>query len=248
MYDNGRLLFRGHGLLFKGWVLVYDPQNDRAKWVRFRGSTSDLSDAEIASTEELSVYIPSEAARGIARLDRLAEKQMETSPTNVACADPIDTLDSEESMLEEDPEPVGDLHNVILDKKGKDQPCPVRRAADSLMDPLVEAVAGPPSLDAAALPIEEGPEQVDDLCNVILDERGEGQPFPVRRAANSIMDTQVEVVINAPSLDAATLPTEEALSEPTPPSSGLTKTPETQDLGTEDAVVLPHEEEMTDFP
>ena len=33
VYDNGCLLSRGCGLLFKGWVLVYDPQNDRAKWV-----------------------------------------------------------------------------------------------------------------------------------------------------------------------------------------------------------------------
>ena len=74
MYDNGRLLSQGRGLLFKGWVLVYDPQNDRAKWVRFRGSASDLSDADIASAEELSVYVPSEAARGIARLDHLTEK------------------------------------------------------------------------------------------------------------------------------------------------------------------------------
>ena len=74
VYDNGHLLSRGCGLLFKGQVLVYDPQNNRTKWVRFRGSASDLSDAEIASTEELSVYMPSEAVRGVARLDHLAEK------------------------------------------------------------------------------------------------------------------------------------------------------------------------------
>ena len=49
VYDNGHLLSRGCGLLFKGWVLVYDPQNDCTKWVRFRGSASDLSDVEIAS-------------------------------------------------------------------------------------------------------------------------------------------------------------------------------------------------------
>ena len=74
VYDNDRLLSRGHGLLFKGWVLVYDPWNDCAEWGRFRGSASDLSDVEIASAEELAVYIPSKAMRGIARLDRLAEK------------------------------------------------------------------------------------------------------------------------------------------------------------------------------
>ena len=74
VYDNDRLLCRGCGLLFKGWVLVYDPQNDCTKWMRFRGSASDLSDMEIASAEELAVYIPSEAMRGIARLDHLAEK------------------------------------------------------------------------------------------------------------------------------------------------------------------------------
>ena len=248
VYDNGHLLSRGCGLLFKGRVLVYDLQNDRAEWVRFRGSASDLSDAEIASTEELSVYVPSEAARGIARLDCLAEKQMETSPANVTCVDPIDTSDSEESALEEDPELAGDLRYVILDKGGEDQPCPVRRAADLVMDPLAEAVANAPSPDAAALHIEEGPEQVDDLCNVILEERGEDQPCPVRRAADSVMDTQVEAVANAPSPDTAVLPTEEALGEPTPPTSGPTETPETQDLGAEDAVVLLHEEEMTDFP
>ena len=119
---------------------------------------------------------------------------METSPVNVTGRDPIDTLDSEESVLEEDPEPVDDLRNIILDKRGKDQPCP----------------AG--------------------------------------TAANSVMDPQVEAVTSAPSLDAATLPTEEALSEPTLPSSDLTKTPETQDLGTEYTVVLLREEEMTNFP
>ena len=74
MYDNGCLLSRGCSLLFKGWVLVYDLQNDRAEWVRFRGSASDLSDAEIASAEELMVNIPSEAVRGVARLDHLTEK------------------------------------------------------------------------------------------------------------------------------------------------------------------------------
>ena len=58
VYDNGHLLSRGCGLLFKGQVLVYDPQNDRAEWVRFRGSASDLSDAEIASAEELSCTYP----------------------------------------------------------------------------------------------------------------------------------------------------------------------------------------------
>ena len=104
--------------MFKGQVLVYNPQNGHTKWVQFRGSTSDLSDAEIAPTEELSVYIPSEAARGIARLDRLAEKRMETSPANVTSKGPTNTLDSEESMLEEDPEPVGDLCDVVLDKRG----------------------------------------------------------------------------------------------------------------------------------
>ena len=69
VYDNGHLLSRGHGLLFKG--PQNDPQNDCAKWVQFRRSASD---AEIASAEELVVYIPSEATRGIARLDRLTEK------------------------------------------------------------------------------------------------------------------------------------------------------------------------------
>ena len=165
---------------------------------------------------------------------------------NVTGADPINTLESKESTLEEDHEPAGDLRDVILDERGEDQPCPVRRAANSVMDPQEEAVAGASSLDAAALLIEEDPEQADDLCNIILDERGGDQPCPVGTAAESVVDTQLEVVTNAPSPDAATLPTEEALGEPTPPSSRPTKAPETQDLGTEDAVVL-HEEEMTNF-
>ena len=194
------------------------------------------------------MYVPSEAVRGIARLDRLAEKRMETSPANVACADPIDTLDREESALEEDTELTGDPHNVILDKRGEDQPCPVRRAADSVMDPPAEAVAGAPSPDAAALHTEEGPEQADDLRNIILDERGEDQPCPVRRAADLVMDTQAEAVTHTLSPDAAALPTEEALGEPTPPTTVLTETPETQDLDAEDAVVLLREEEMIDFP
>ena len=156
---------------------------------------------------------------------------METSPMNVTDTDPINTLDSEESALEEDPELAGDLCDVILEKRGKDQPCPVKRAAHSVMDPQVEVVTGTPSQDAAALPIEEDPEQVDDLHNIILDERDEDQPCQVGTAAESVVDTQAEVVTNAPSPDTATLPTEEALGEPTPPSSGLTEAPETQDLG-----------------
>ena len=79
---------------------------------------------------------------------------MEASPMNVTCVDPIDTSDSEESVLEEDTEPVGDLHDVILDERGEDQPCPMRRAADSVMDTQVEAVANAPSSEAATLPME----------------------------------------------------------------------------------------------
>ena len=208
VFDNDCLLSRGHGLLFKGCVLVYDQQNDHAEWVQFRGSASNLSDVEIASAEELVEYIPSKAMRGVARLDCLVEERMETSPTNVTGADPIDTSDREEYALEEDPEPADDLHNVILDER------------------------------------EEDPELADDLCDVILDDRGEEQPCPVGTAADRVMDQQVEVVTSAPSPDAATLPTEEALGEP--PSSDPTET--TQDLSVQDAVILLHEEEMTDFP
>ena len=221
VYDNGCLLSQGHSLLFKGQVLVYDPQNDHTEWVRFRGSASDLSDVEIASAEELVAYIPSEATRGVARLDHLAEKRMETSPMNVTGKDPIDTSDSEESTLEEDPEPADDLCNMILDERGEDQPCPVGTAADSVMDPQVE-----------------DPEPADDLRDIILDKRGEDQPCPAGTAAGLVMDPQAEVVASAPSLDTATLPTEEALGKPTVLSSNLTETLETQDLGTEDAVVL----------
>ena len=113
---------------------------------------------------------------------------------NVAGKDPINTLDSEESMLEEDPKPA------------------------------------------------------DDLRNVILDERGEDQPYPAGTAASLVMDPQAEALTSAPSPDTAALPTEEALGEPTLLSSNPTETPETQDLGMEDTVVLLCEEEMTDFP
>ena len=166
---------------------------------------------------------------------------------NVAGEGPIDTSDSEESMLEEDSEPADDLHNVILDERDEDQPCPVGTAADSVMDPQVEAVASAPSPDAAALPMKEDPELVDDLRDIILDERGEDQPCPTGTAADSAMDPLVEAVASTPSPDAATLPTEEALGKPTLPSSALTETLETQDLSVEDVVVLLHEEEMTDF-
>ena len=112
-------------------------------------------------------------------------------------------------------------------------------------------IAGMDSIDTSdseESALEEDPEQADDLCNVILDERGEDQPCPVGTAAKSVVDTQVEAVTSAPSPDAATLPTEEALSEPTLPSSNPTKTPETQDLGAEDVVVLLCKEEMTNCP
>ena len=169
---------------------------------------------------------------------------------NVACADPINTSDSKESTLEEDTEPAGDLHDVILDERGKDQPCPIRRAADSVMDPPAEAVAGAPSPDTATLHIEQGPEQVDDLCNIVLDKRGEDQPCLVGRAADLVMDIWAEAVTNALSPEATALPMEGALGEPTPtpPTSGQAGTPKTQDLGAEDAVVLLRKEEMTDFP
>ena len=175
---------------------------------------------------------------------------MEASPADVTCVDPIDTLDSKESVLEEDTEPAGDLHDVILDKRGEGQPHPIRGAANSVMDPLAEAVAGVPSPDAATLHMEQGPEQADGLRNVILDKRGEGQPCPVRRATDSVIDTWVEAVANAPSQEAAMLPTEGALSKPMPtlPTSSQTETPETQDLNAEDTVVLLHKEEMTVFP
>ena len=133
VYDNDHLLSQGRGLLFKGWVLVYDPQNDHTKWVQFRGSTSDLSDVEIASTEELAEYIPSKAMRGIARLDHLTEKRMETSPANIAGADPIDTSDSEESTLEEDPEPTDDLCNIIINEREEDP-----ELADDLRDVILD--------------------------------------------------------------------------------------------------------------
>ena len=77
---------------------------------------------------------------------------------NVTGTDPIDTSDSKESTLEEDPEPAGDLCDIVLDERGKDQPCPVRRAADSVMDPQAEAVTGTPSPDIVTLPIGEDPE------------------------------------------------------------------------------------------
>ena len=99
------------------------------------------------------------------------------------------------------------------------------------MDPLTEAVAGTPSPDAATLYIEQGSEQADDLHNVILDERGEDQPSPVRRAADSVMDTRAEAVVNALSLESAMLPMEGALDKPTPSTSSPTETLETQDLG-----------------
>ena len=95
--------------------------------------------------------------------------------------------------------------------------------------------------------LEEDTEPADDLCNIILDERGEDQPCPVGTAADLVMDPQAEAVASAPSPDAAAFPTGEALGQPTLPSSNLTETPETQDLSTEDVVVLLHEEEMTDF-
>ena len=101
--------------------------------------------------------------------------------------------------------------------------------------------------DSEESTLEEDPELVDDLRNVILDERGEDQPCPVGTAADLVMDPQAEVVASVPSPDTAALPTEEALSERTLPSSNLSETPEIQDLDTEDTVVLLHEE-MTNFP
>ena len=163
---------------------------------------------------------------------------------NVTSEGPIDTSDSEESMLEEDPELEGDLRNFILVKRGEDQPCPERRAADSAMDTPAEAVAGAQSPHTTALLTEEDPELVDD-CR---DGRGKDQPCPVGTAADSAMDTLVDEVTSTPSPDVATLPTEEALGETTPPSSSPTKALETQGLSVEDAVVPLHEEEMTNFP
>ena len=105
---------------------------------------------------------------------------------NITGEGPINTSDTEEYTLEEDPELADDLRNIILDKRGKDQPCPVGTAANSAMDPQAEVVASAPSLDAATLPTKEDLEPADDLCNVILDERGKDQPCPAGTAADSL--------------------------------------------------------------
>ena len=55
----------------------------------------------------------------------------------------------------EDPERADDCHDIILDERGEDQPCPAGTAADSAMDTPAEVVANALSLDAAALPMEE---------------------------------------------------------------------------------------------
>ena len=58
MTKAGELICKVWGLLLEGLVLAYDLVNYEPDWITIRGCVSDLSQAEVASTKELSELIP----------------------------------------------------------------------------------------------------------------------------------------------------------------------------------------------
>ena len=57
------------GLLFEGNTLAYDSASNEAEWVPMWGMAEDLSQAEEASTRELSNMVPLDSTEEAQRLD-----------------------------------------------------------------------------------------------------------------------------------------------------------------------------------
>ena len=60
---NGDFVCMARGLLFEGNVLAYDPASNEVEWVPMQGSAEDLSQAEEASTRELSNMVLLDSAK-----------------------------------------------------------------------------------------------------------------------------------------------------------------------------------------
>ena len=56
-------------------MLAYDPTSNEAEWIPVQGMASDLSQAEEASTRELSNMVLHDTIEGAWRLDRFGEQR-----------------------------------------------------------------------------------------------------------------------------------------------------------------------------
>ena len=90
---NGDFVCMVRGLLFEGNVLAYDRISNEAEWVPVQGMAEDLSQAEEASTRELSTMVPLYSTKEAQRLDQLGEQRSESGgesdakkcPTEAPC-------------------------------------------------------------------------------------------------------------------------------------------------------------------
>ena len=56
--DKGQYANSGHALIFKGSMLVYDPQCDVAQWVPMQGTSAALTMMELHTVNDLSNMVP----------------------------------------------------------------------------------------------------------------------------------------------------------------------------------------------
>ena len=91
---DGQFVCVAWGLLFQGTMLANNPASNEAKWIPVRGTASDLSQAEEASTRELSNMVPHDTIEGAQRLNRVGEQRNESGNGGV------EGSDAEESAME----------------------------------------------------------------------------------------------------------------------------------------------------
>ena len=85
------------GLLFEERVLAYDPTTNGAKWVPMRGTASDLSLVEEASTQESSNIVIQDPPEDASRMDHFGEHREECSAEA-----PTDTFHMDAALHEEE--------------------------------------------------------------------------------------------------------------------------------------------------
>ena len=86
------------GAALWGNILAYDPTSNEAEWVPMQGMAEDLSQAEEASTRELSNMVLLDSAKEAQRLDRFGEQRSESRgesgakecPTEAPCEECMD--------------------------------------------------------------------------------------------------------------------------------------------------------------
>ena len=87
---NGDFVCVARGLFFEGNILTYDPASNEMEWIPMQGTAEDLSQAEDASTRELSNMVPLDSAEEAQRLDRFGEQKSKSRVESDAKEDPTD--------------------------------------------------------------------------------------------------------------------------------------------------------------